>query len=231
MAASGAGLAAAVYAYATSVNDPVLQQKANYSYSDLIRLKDDELTTVTQNIHDEASAVQANLASYGVTAATLTAFQNLLNDYSSNIPSPRNAVAQRKAYKDQIIILFTETDNILNGQLDKIALQFKTDQPDFYMTYKNNRKIVDAPTSSTQATGTITDSSTSNPIVSATIAFEGTGLSTTSDIDGAYTLKNPTPGIYTITFTKAGYQNYQLANIELTLGQSNTIDVQLVPVP
>jgi hypothetical protein len=102
VANSGAALAAALYAYATSINDPVLQEKANYSYSDLLRFKDDELTLIVQNLHDAASAIVASLLSYGITAATLTAFQSLIDDYNSNVPAPRNAVAQRKTCREQL---------------------------------------------------------------------------------------------------------------------------------
>src|SRR5438034_1083580 len=72
-ASTGTGLAAALFAYAVSVNDPVLQQKANYSYSDLLKLRDDELTLIAQNIHDNAETLMAALTPYGVTAATLLA--------------------------------------------------------------------------------------------------------------------------------------------------------------
>jgi hypothetical protein len=226
---TGANTAAAGYAYATFINDPILKEKFNYSYSDLFRLKDDELTIIVQNLHNDASDIVTELEPYGVTAATLTAFQTEIGNYNTSVPSPRNAAAQRKAYKEQLKTLFKEADKLLKEQMDKLAQQYKTTNTEFYNTYKNNRKIIDAPTSSTQATGTITDSITTNPIFEVTITVAAEDYTTTTDINGRFTLKIPVPGVYTLIFTKLGYQTHQQPNITITLGQTTTLDIQLVP--
>ena len=228
---SSTELAGAVFAYAVSATDPVLQQKANFAYSEFFKLKDDELTFVVQNLHDAANTVVASLTSYGVTAATLTAFQDLIDEYNDNVTAPRNAVALRKTYVTQLKTLFKEGDTILKDQLDKVALQFKVTQPTFYTTYKNNRIIVNAPTSPTQAKGTILDSITNLPVYNVLITVFGQSYVATSELDGTYSLKIPVPGIYTIIFTKDGYQTTQAVNVEVKLGQSTIVDVLLIPIP
>lgn len=227
---SAEGLAAAVYAYATAEEDPVLQQKANYSLSDFLRLKDDELSIIVQNLHDAAADVVASLLAYGVTAATLEALQDLIDEYSSTVSAPRNAAALRKTYVAQLKTLFNEADEILKTQLDKLALQFKASQPEFYSTYKNNRRIINAPTSATQAKGVITDSISGMPIFDTIITVDDQEYNTSSNLEGGYSLKISIPGIYTINFAKEGYQAWQAINVEILLGQATTIDVQLTPV-
>jgi hypothetical protein len=226
---SAEGLAAALFAYATAEEDPVLQEKANYSFSDLFKLKDDELTFFVQNLHNDASAIVASLAPYGVTAATLSALEDLIEEYGDSVSAPRNAAALRKTYVAQLVTLFKECDTILKAQLDKLAVQFKTTQPEFYATYKNNRKIINSPTSATQAKGIIIDSVTGLPIYEVVVAVEEEEYNATSDLEGGYTVKIPQPGIYTLSFVKKGYQPYQSPNTEILLGQATVIDVQLTP--
>lgn len=226
---SGSTVAAALFAYATSINDPILQAKANFTYSDLFKLKDDELPVILQNIHDDANTVVASLAPFGVTAAILTSLQNVTDDYAAEVSAPRNAVAQRKSYKTQLKTLFKEADTLLTTQLDKLALQLKAAQPGFYMTYKNNRIIIDAGVSNSQAAGTIILAGTGNPLYGVVITVEGETFTTTSEVNGSYELKIPDPGVYNIAFTKAGYQTRQAVNVEITLGQTTPLNIELAP--
>jgi hypothetical protein len=228
---SATTVAAAGFAYATSISDAVLQAKFNYAYSDLFRLKDDELPLILQNIHDEANTVVASLAPFGVTAGVLTSLQTAIDNYTAKVSAPRNAVAQRKSYKAQLVTLFKETDALLKTQLDKLALQLKATEPDFYLTYKNNRIIIDGPTSTTKAEGTITDSVNAAGLFGVIVTVDGQTYTTTTALDGTFTLLIPVPGIYTIIFAKAGYQTFQAVNIEIKLGETTTLNVQLVPAP
>ena len=228
---SAEGLAAAVYAFATAEDDTILQQKANYTLSDFTKLKDDELPIIVQNLHGAATFEIAGLAPYGITAATLDALQELIDEYSSTVAAPRNAAALRKTYVAQLVVLFKEADEFLKTQLDKLALQFKTTAPAFYETYKNNRKLVNAPTSATQVKGIITDSLTGLPIYLILITAQNHDYSTTSELDGSYSLKIPVPGVYTLLFTSEGYLTYTVDNVELMLGQATLLDAQLVPTP
>jgi hypothetical protein len=228
---SAEGLAAALYAYATAEEDPILQEKANYSHSDLIKLKDDELPFVVQNLHNDAAAIVGDLETYGVTAATLESLQDLIDEYNENAAAPRNAVALRKTYVAQLITLFKEADEILKTQLDKLALQFKLSQPEFYNTYKNNRKIINSPTSNTQVKGIVVDSVTSLPLYNAEVAVPDSEYVTTTGLDGKFTLKIPIPGIYTLLVTLEGYQTLEVPNVEISLGQTTNLELQMTPTP
>lgn len=222
-----ADIAAAVFAYASSVSDNKLREKVRYPYSKLVVMKDELLTPACQNIHDSANANIAALAPYGISAATLTSFQNAINNYTDSVPAPRNAASQRSAYAASLKTLFKEADSILKNQMDKIALQFKAANMLFYNTYKNNRIIVDAAASATQVSGNVTSSDGNNPVFNVLIAAEGTSYTATTDEKGDYTLKIPVPGTYNITFTHPKFQVFTEKEVTVALGKSSKLNVKL----
>lgn len=219
--------AAALFAFATAENDVVLKEKARYSYSDIFRLKDEELTLVVQNIIDQVNANVASLAGYGITAATVADFQDLIDDYNSNAPTPRNAISLRKSYKVQLQTLFKEADSILKDQMDKLALQLKTANPGFYIAYTNNRVIIDAGSSPTQVQGIIVDQLSGDPLSGVIVQVVDQEFGAVSNAEGGYTIQGITNGTYSITFTKTGYVTKTVDNIIVLLGQTTDLNTTL----
>lgn len=219
--------AAALFAFASASGDAVLKEKARYSYSDLYKLKDDELSIICQNLHAEENAVLASLAPYGVTAATLTTFQTMITDYSTEVPAPRNAASTRAAARQQLNDLFDETDELLKEQVDKLAVQFKVSEPEFYNAYKSNRVILDAAQSATKVEGNIKQFESANPIAGVQVDAEGTTYSTSSDVNGDYSLKIPVPGTYNIIFKHVAFKEVVMKDIVVTLGQSTKLNVEM----
>jgi Ca-activated chloride channel family protein len=70
-------------------------------------------------------------------------------------------------------------------------------------------------------TGKVTDAADGSPIPGISILLKGTKTGTTTDAGGAYSIAVPTTG-GTLVFSFVGY-----ATSEITIGSSNTIDVQL----
>jgi hypothetical protein len=227
LAQKASDIAAAVYAYAITQNDNTLKEQVNFSVSDLLRLKDEILGPTCSNIANAADTNIANLAGYGITAAVLTDFADMTQAFMNLVAAPRNAVTQRATYSSELKELFKTGDSILKDQMDKIALQFKTTNPEFYTTYKNNRIILDAGTSPTQAEGIITQNGTETTLSGVSIQVVGQSYNATSNGSGEYKLKIPVPGTYNIQFTKSGFADKTVDNIEITLGQSTDLDVQL----
>ncbi len=226
-----AGIAAAIFAYASSISDNEMKEQVNYPVSKLQNTNDELLIPVCNNILSIATTNAAAIIPYGVSAARVTAFEDIIEDYQNLIPNPRNAVSNRSAVRTSLKNLFKDADLMFKSQLDKLALQFKTTEEDFYNTYKNNRIILDAATSNTQATGTITDSVTNQPIPNVTINVIDQIYTATSNATGDYTIKIPVPGTYNLTFIAGGYNTKVQNGVVLTLGQSTTLNIQLVPLP
>lgn len=144
--AETATMAGRIYAYAAKSGNNTMKQAANYSETDLRRLKDTELAPACQAIHDLAEANKAELKDYGVTAAKLTALQAKITAYAAAVPKPRSAIAGRKTTKEQIKQLFKTADAILAEQMDRLIDDFATDNPEFVAGYRNARMIVDPRT-------------------------------------------------------------------------------------
>ena len=226
-----AGIAAAIFAYASSISDNEMKEQVNYPVSKLQNTNDELLIPVCNNILNIATTNAAAIIPYGVSAARVTAFEDIIEDYQNLIPNPRNAVTNRSAVRTSLKNLFKDADLIFKSQLDKLALQFKTTEEDFYNTYRNNRIILDAATFNTQATGTITDSVTNQPIPNVTINVIDQIYTATSNATGDYTIKIPVPGTYNLTFLAGGYTTKIQNGVVVTLGQSTALNIQLVPLP
>ncbi len=78
-------------------------------------------------------------------------------------------------------------------------------------------------------TGTVQDTSGA-PIVGAAIMLSGpTTYSTTTDNQGRFSVQNVSPGVYTISIDKAGYNN-AVQSIAVVPGQVQTVAVNLAPI-
>lgn len=224
-------VAAAIFAFATTNNDLVLKEQVNINQSYLQRQRDEVLGSVCTNILDIANANAAALIPFGVSAAKITDLDTAITNYNTAVPGPRNAVSNRVSVKDSMKELFTDADQLLKERADKLALQFKTTEPEFYAAYRSNRIIVDAATSSTQVTGIITNSVTGDPVFAVTIQVQGQTYNTTTDANGEYSLKIPVPGTYNITYTKTAYEVSTQVNVTVTLGNTTPLNLQMVPLP
>ena len=217
---SATDIAALIFAYASSINNNTLKQEVNYAYSDFFRLKDDLLAPTAKNIHNAATANLPALAPFGVTAAMLSALQTTINAYSTSVPTPRNAKAIKATYTANIKQLIKETDSILKNQLDKLAVSFKTTQPDFYNSYLNTRIIIDPSKTETQIKGTVVQEGSNTPIIKAAVNLAGpTGGSTQTDTAGKFIFKPVIPGNYQIKVSAEGYTSTDIT-FDVKLGQA-----------
>lgn len=223
--------AAALFAFANSQNDEVLKAKAKTSFSQLYGLKDEELTIITQNISAELTANQAGLVPYGITAALITAFNNLITQYNTAVPQPRNAASQKKVSGQQLKTIFKKIDDLLKLEMDKLVIQFKTTNINFFNGYKSNRVILNAPTQKTKLSGLITSSANNQPLKDVVIQVLNTSYTDTTKPTGRYEIKIPVTGTYSVSFSKTGFAPITNNNVSITLGQNTVLNIALIPLP
>ena len=138
------GLIGPMVAYANVINDETLRQEVDYSERELRRSRDTVLENQCQIVQDRANTHSVNLiASYGVTAVQITDHATTITDYHAVIAGPRSAIALRKTQTAALEELLKSTIGILTGQLDQLAVLFKTTNPQFESDYTNARIIVD----------------------------------------------------------------------------------------
>ncbi len=227
LAGAAANLAATVFAYASNSGNNALKEQVNFPPSELKSLKDKMLVATSGNIRDAANANLAALNNYGITAESITGFQTIIDAYVAQMSSPRNAVSQRASHAKTLVNLFKQANDALKTQLDKIALQFKLSNADFYNTYKSNRIVIDPGTSTTQIIGTITNAANDQPVEGATVQLVGSELSTVTDEEGIYNLKPVGIGNQSIKITKTGFADNTISNRVVKLGKTATADAAI----
>ena len=141
-------VAGCVRAYAAVIGDTVLADKMNVTRSTLLRHRDAVVAQHSQGIHTAATEVVASLVPYGITAATLTALQDSIDNYVEALTAPRNAIMLRKGATTELKMLLRDTSKLLTKRLDALMESFGATEPEFYRDYYNARMILDLGTGS-----------------------------------------------------------------------------------
>jgi len=224
-----ADVAAPIFAFASAGADNKLKQEVNFSFSDLLKTKDDLLAPRCQNIKDAGTANLAALAAYGLTAASLTALQTTIDGYQAKVPTPRNSAAQKKTIRENLSKLIKEANTVLKEQMDKTVVSLKTTHPDFVATYKANRIIIDPSQSVTTLKGVTLNSMDKSPVSGATILVVETGNKSITNEKGAYQLKPIPAGIYTINISAPKFKDSSQKEITVKQGQITMLNFELEP--
>lgn len=77
--------------------------------------------------------------------------------------------------------------------------------------------------------GRVTEQTTKEPLIGASIVVEGTYLGAVSDVDGYYFIANIPPGEYKLVVSMIGYQKVVVQKVLIKIDLTTTIDVALTP--
>ncbi len=144
MIALAVDISGAIHSYAKEVNDRVLLDKVNYPSSAWEKMSEVKLLNATSILINLTKNVPAEAyAEVGISPEDLQQLEELYNNYKEVQPAPREAIIDRKGYTARLGELFDEAYDIVKYSLDKLATQFKRKDPDFYLTYKSARQIID----------------------------------------------------------------------------------------
>jgi len=224
-----ADTAAPIIAYASVNSNNALLEKVKYSYTELLRTKDDQLAPRCQNICDLATANLSELTDYGISQPIIDSLQSAIDTYQAKVPDPRNAAAQKITIRKNLVTLIAEANKVLKFQMDKTAVGFKAAHPDFYSTYRANRIIIDPSKTSTTLRGIITSAAGQTFIKGVTITINEINKTVKTDQYGEYLLKKIPAGKYTITFAADNFTTITQTDVVIKLGQINKVDITLQP--
>ena len=213
--------AAALFSFASEQGDLELKGEVKFTPTELTRKRDEEIGAVATKVYDLANANLAALADYGIDANFLSIFLAAINLYASKVNAPRTVITQKSAAAATLISLFDECDQILKDRMDTAAKKFRETEPEFYQTYRNNRKILDAKTYSTGLRFEVKNKS-GKQVGSASISFPSLQMVIITSTDGIAELKPVPLGTYEISVSATGYQTALRDDIKTHLGKTQT---------
>lgn len=97
----------------------------------------DKNIVATDAVLEEAGKIAPeDLLIQGISAEELKDFNDAYLAYKTVSADPREANIERSGYTKQIANLFIETTKLKKKRLDRLATQFKREDPDFYQKYQ-----------------------------------------------------------------------------------------------
>jgi len=135
-------IAGAVYSFAHDMKNNTLMSKVNYKSTAVEKMTQSEVVAVAGIILEEAVRIPANdIANEGISQNELTAYGQLITHFKEIKSSKREAVINRTGTTENLNSLFKEASGLVKDKLDRLAIQFKRKDPDFYLKYKAARSI------------------------------------------------------------------------------------------
>jgi hypothetical protein len=131
-----------IYALAAKNNDTLLEAQSHFTLLQLDGLDPDKIEQTAKDVSALATANIAELADYNVTAADVTALDNLRTDFSEVKSAVPTAKAKRIGETKTLPQAIKDNQTLLRKQLDKQMTKFKKTQPEFYAGYHAARAIV-----------------------------------------------------------------------------------------
>ena len=112
-----------------------------------------------------------------------------------------------------------------------LALAIVTVGPVSAATVSNGTTTLIAQAQSATVTGRITDSTSGGPVVNATVSLRGPSTyTTTTDASGSFQVNSVTPGIYSVSITKTGYNALTESTLVILAGGTPNISGQMQPI-
>ena len=224
----------AVYSYAHSNENDELTKEMDFSYSELLQLRDEMLVITAENVFDAATLHAADIVDSGIDAAELVALEKSIKDFKAIMGNPKKARDARKTCTAKLKVLFPDAMNLLKNEIDNLI--YVTEDEDLISGYKNARNIIDyrskrnkpAPISGNGTiSGVISNSVDSSFIEDAIVTIVELNMSVTSDEEGEYYFENVPAGTYKLKCTAYTYVTETITDVEVLDNANTDQDIDL----
>lgn len=227
--AKGLALSAALSGYAASTAGKTdLYVRVYFTANNFYKFREAELIGIITNLHREATAELANLAPFGVTAATLAALQSANNAFGAIMKNPNAAIAKRKSATDRIAILLPEAISILETRLDNLIVALNGSQPQFTAIYNTVRVLNKTGTNPLSLTVSTVEALTNQAVSNAQLEIVGEGITRVSSERGYNTVQNLVSGPHQLSVT---HPNYETQTVSFTIVSGETTELIVVLQP
>ncbi len=134
-------IAGALQAYAVVKEDEMLQSIATLNEKEIYKAREEEIAGIIGPIIDEAKARQFDLNNFGISNSMIREVESFFSGFLYFTGISERSGRYKKHLKPGIDELFFRGDYLLNNKLDKLIIQFKEINPDFYLKYQNIRFV------------------------------------------------------------------------------------------
>jgi hypothetical protein len=219
-------LSGSLTAYATALNNNVLLKMVNFVPSTFRRASDAKLKEDANILYVNSLPLVLALVPYGVTAASLTAFNTSIPTFNTAKLKPKTGIAMRKQQTTQLKTLIKQIDTSFKTKIDKLMLLARNTAPVLYTDYDNLRKINNPPSQKIAFKIHVTDADTLKPLPGMRFAIDGQAKPLKSSKKGNCQKKHLPFGVLKGHATKAGYvtQDFTFA---ITQGQTTRLAIVL----
>lgn len=135
-------MAANLQVFARRTGNKELEANVALAFSDLNRLRDQELPVKVRNILDAAGKYLGELKDYAINENSITTLKTILDQYEAARSAPRSAISSRKTSTANIAALIRQGNEELDN-LDLLMGNFAISHPVFVSDYRNARLVVD----------------------------------------------------------------------------------------
>lgn len=133
----------AVYAYAASAGDKILQARMKFNPNRVHKMNQPEVIEAAAVVLEEAGKLpEAILAEQGITKAEMETFAAVYNDLQGVTTGKREAVIEHSNYTDRIAKLFAQAADIKKHKLEPLSQQYQRKAPEFYLKYKAAANVI-----------------------------------------------------------------------------------------
>jgi hypothetical protein len=225
--------------YAKFTHNAVLVKEIKFSESKLRQAPDTAVRDYAQIVYDRAQANIDALTDYGITAANQTALLATINAYNASLGKPGANRTEGGQTTRQLENFFKIADTAL-ANMDAAVEIIRLTKVDFYISYKNARKVVAKNASSLAVRGIVIDALSNKPIKGVSLSFspdhnhnlaKGTEIATESVVKktaekGGFNIKSLPSGMYIVAAKKIGYAD-QVATVAIADGELTELNIQL----
>jgi hypothetical protein len=215
--------------YASTVNNRELLKKVNFTRSELLRARDNELPGMSDRVHQAAADNTAAVLPFGITAIMITALQTAIDAFVDYISKPRAALSETSAATEQLPPLFTATNKLLEEQLDRGMELYRVLHNDFYKAYFNSRIIVNSPTQKRALEVQFVELTSGMPIGHVNVKVD-TNITRRSSEMGNIRVQDLTEGSHSLTATLPGYTDGS-ATFNVISGETTKLIVKMHKLP
>lgn len=136
-------LSGILQAYAAFTNNVKLAGRVKLTHSEIIRARETDVEALVAPVINEARKELSNIVDFGASEAQVLELETSLDDFNTQIGQPRTVRNQAYAAITLLDELFDATNDVVKNKLDKLMIQFKYSQTEFYSEYARARTIVD----------------------------------------------------------------------------------------